>query len=309
MKRVLVTGATGFVGRYAPLFLLSRGYEVHAVSSRPAASLDADSRALAGVTWHQADLLDERQRQAVVFDVQPTHLLHLAWYAEHGKFWTSPENLRWVRATLDLAQCFAEAGGRRIVAAGTCAEYDWAYGYCSEGVTPLTPATLYGTCKHASQMMLSSFARQVGVSMAWGRVFFLYGPHEHPNRLVSSVILSLLTGQPARTSEGRQIRDFLHVEDVASAFVALLDSDVEGPVNIASGQPVALRDVIFKIASIIGGESLVRLGEVAPRPDDPCLLVADVTRLRAEVCWSPGFSLDRGLQETIEWWRLHNGQR
>jgi nucleoside-diphosphate-sugar epimerase len=242
MKRVLLTGATGFIGRYCLPSLLASGYEVHAVSSRVQQAPQSETH------WHQADLLNSEQVLGLMVRVQPTHLLHFAWSVVPGKFYTSLENYRWVQASLNLLQAFGLQRGRRVVMVGTCAEYDWKYGYLSEQITPLSPATLYGACKHALQVMFDAFTRQTGLSGAWGRIFFLYGPYEHPARLVSSVIRSILQGEPARCSHGNQIRDYLYVQDVADAFVALLESDIMGPVNVASGCPVALKDIIHKIA-------------------------------------------------------------
>ena len=297
MKKVLLTGATGFIGRHCLALLSARGYEVHAISSK---MLTGNS---SSVCWYRANLLDPGQVSDLMAKVQPTHLLHFAWFTMPGKYWTSLENIRWVQGSLDLILAFALHGGQRVVIAGTCAEYDWRYGYCSEQTAPLLPATLYGTCKHALQTMLSIFTRQTGLSGAWGRIFFLYGPHEHPDRLVSSVIRSVLQGEPARCSHGNEIRDFLHVEDVASAFVALLESGVSGPVNIGSGRPVALKDVIHKIAYKVNRLDLIRLGDVPASANDPPLLLADVSRLLNEVNWRPKFDLDTGLEQTIEWWK------
>jgi len=195
MKRVLLTGATGFIGRRCLPLLLANGYEVHAVSSRLPQETCSD------VCWHQVNLLDFSQVSVLIADMQPTHLLHFAWYAEPGKYWTALENFHWVQASLSVLWQFYSHGGKRLVMAGTCAEYDWKYGYCSEQITPLLPATVYGTCKHSLQVMLDAFSRQTGLSVAWGRIFFLYGPHEHPDRLVSSVIRSVLRGEPARCSQ------------------------------------------------------------------------------------------------------------
>ena len=222
-----------------------------------------------------------------------------------GTYWTSLENFRWVRASLDLFGAFAEHGGQRIVVAGTCAEYDWATGdeLCTEASTPLAPATFYGACKHALRVMLEAFARQQALSAAWGRIFFLYGAHEHPDRLVASVIRALLRGVPAPCSHGRQVRDFLHVADVAAAFVALLASDVRGAVNIASGEAVALKDVIMEIGQRVDRGELIELGARPAPAGEPPRLVADVTRLRREVGWSPERTLQQGLEETIVWWQ------
>ncbi|MEK6299784.1 MAG: NAD(P)-dependent oxidoreductase [Acidobacteriota bacterium] len=303
MKRVLLTGATGFIGRHCIAPLLESGYEVHAVSSKA-----QEERALHAnqefrdVRWHKANLLDSAQVTSLVGEVKPTHLLHFAWYTVPGYYWTSLENLRWVQASLDLLQAFAVHGGQRVVIAGTCAEYDWKYGYCSEQRTPLSPATLYGACKHSLQIMLEAFATQARLSAGWGRIFFVYGPYEHPYRFVSSVINALCQSKPARCSHGNQMRDFLHVEDVADAFVALLESVVSGPVNIASGCPVALKDIAYRIAKKLNRADLIQLGAIASPADEPPLLVADISRLCGEVGWRPKCDLDQRLEQTISWW-------
>jgi len=297
MKKVLVTGANGFIGRHTIPLLIEKGFEVHCVDIKLPEVRESYT------CWHEVDLMDSEKMMKLLSDIQPTYLLHFAWFAVPGEYWTSTENIRWVQASLSLLQAFANNGGKRVVMAGTCAEYDWDYGYCSEKVTPLRPATLYGVCKHSLQMMLSAFSKQTGLSSAWGRIFFLYGPYEYPKRLVSSVILNLLQNKKAPCSHGNQIRDFLHVEDVASAFVALLESDIMGSVNIASGQPVTLKSVICKIADKLGRCDLVQLGALPEQANDPRVLIADVRRLSDEVKWKPKFELDSGLAQTITWWK------
>src|SRR5208283_1263124 len=182
------------------------------------------------------------------------------------------------------------------------------YGYCSEEVTPRQPATLYGMCKNSLQNLIRAFAKETGINAAWGHVFFLYGPHEHPQRVIPSVICRLLRRETAPCTDGRQIRDFLYVEDVAAALVALLASDVSGPVNIASGQPVALKDIIKEIAARLNGADLIRLGALTRSPEEPELLVADVRRLNREVGWSPQYDLSQGLKRTIRWWEKQLGK-
>jgi nucleoside-diphosphate-sugar epimerase len=299
-KRVLLTGASGFVGRHAVEHLRGRGFEVHAVSSRRPPALPASDLA----DWHCADLLDPMAAQSLLKQVRPSHLLHLAWYAEHGKFWTSTENLRWVQASLRLLREFGEAGGRRAVMAGTCAEYDWSTGGpCSERLTPLAPSTLYGRCKHDLHSRAEEWCRRAGIQFAWGRIFFVHGPAEHPDRLVPSVARAVLAGQPAPCSHGRQLRDFLYSADVADAFAALLDSSVWGAVNVASGEPVSIREMVELVAMVAGDVSLVRLGALPARDGDPPELVADVRRLQGEVGWAPQLTLREGVEYSVEWWR------
>lgn len=294
--KVLVTGGNGFIGQYCLSQLHAKGYEVHAVSSvsRPSTS---------AVQWHHASLLDIAQTRALVRTVKPSHLLHLAWYTKHGKYWTAPENINWVQGSLVLIQEFTESGGERLVAAGTCAEYDWGHGVCLEDQTPLAPATLYGTYKHALELMLRSWCKQTGLSSAWGRVFSLYGPGEHPQRLVASVIRALLRGEVATCGNPSLIRDYSHAEDVASAFVTLLESRLEGAVNIGSGDAVTLRDIVEKIAGKLDGHELIKFRAPQSSPNsEPELLLPDIKRL-VSTGWKKKFDLDRGLDDTIDWWK------
>ena len=296
MSRVLVTGADGFIGKHALPPLLARGFEVHATSLRPD-ELPGD-----GVSWHAADLMHPDEVRRLFERVRPSHLLHFAWYAVPGRFWTSPENYRWVQATVGIFEQFAASGGRRVVAAGSCAEYDWSSGICTEGSTPLRPGTPYGLCKRVTGELLESFAASSALSAAWGRIFHLHGPGERPPRLVPSVIEALLRGEPALCSHGEQIRDFLPVEEVADAFVALLTSEVTGAVNIASGVPIRIREVIDHLATSLGAGDLVRLGALPPGESEPPVLIADVRRLREEVGWEPSCSPAEGLDRTVRWW-------
>lgn len=293
MKRVLVTGGTGFVGRQALPILCKAGYEVHATW------LHRAPPKIEGVRWHSADLLKPGDTYSLFERLSPTHLLHFAWYAVPGRFWTAPENLSWITSSLTLMQAFQQYGGRRVVMAGSCAEYDWSHDVCNEWSTPCNPATLYGASKNATRVVLDAWSKQMGLSAAWGRIFFLYGPGEDPVRLVPSVINALLRDQPARCTHGNQVRDFMHVADVAAAFVALLDSDVTGAVNIASGNAVPLRDIIFEIADSMGKRQFVQLGALAAPPGEPDALIADISRLRSEVGFRPSFELQEGIADTI----------
>ena len=297
-KRVLLTGASGFVGRHAQTRLLELGYEVHAIGFRA-----SDEWADPGVHSHTCDLLGEGECAALLRSVRPTHLLHLAWCAVPGKFWTSLENLRWVSASLDMTRAFAEAGGTRAVYAGTCAEYDWSSGRCSEEETPLRPNTLYGTCKHALQSILTQAHEEMGLSIGWGRLFFMYGSHEPQGRLVSSIVTALLQGKPIACTQGRQVRDFMHIRDVADAMAALLDSAVGGAVNIASGDARPVADVIRLIGEATERPDLVQWGEREARPHEPERIEADVARLAREVKFTSRFGLEEGIQQTVAWWR------
>jgi len=298
MAKVLVTGATGFVGRHSIAPLLAKGHDVHTVGSRPV------DREIPGVTHHQADLLDAGQMERVITTVQADKLLHFAWFVKPGEYLTSFNNIRWVHATLEMLRLFEENGGTRSVLSGTCFEYDLQRGFLTEAVTATRPDSLYGTCKNALRQMAEVYAGQSGLSTAWGRIFYLYGAHEYPGRLVPSVINAVLRGEDAKCSHGLQVRDFMHVQDVADAFVALLESAVTGSVNIASGQPVTIRGIAFKIARQAGREDLVKLGAYPAPENEPPVILGDTRKLNNDVGWKPSISLDDGLARTFDWWKV-----
>ena len=304
-KRVLVTGAGGFIGRWSVAPLLAKGYEVHAVLSAVSARNITE---LQGATVQVADLLKESEVDAVIKRVAPSHLLHFAWIATPGVYWQSADNFLWLAASQHLLRRLREHGGVRAVMAGSCVEYDWSKGgVCEERSSPLADAATrlspYAASKIALQKTVAEFAEEEHLSAAWGRIFFQYGPYEHPDRLVPSVIRHLLMNQEAQCTHGRQIRSFLHVADVGAAFASLLDSEIQGPVNIGSDERIAVADLIERIARQIGRPDLIRLGARSAPAEEPPLLVPDIHRLRDEVKWQPRFTLSKGVTDTIGWWR------
>jgi nucleoside-diphosphate-sugar epimerase len=297
VNRVLVTGGTGFIGRHAIEALVGPAAELHAVSRR-------DRRSESNVLWHACDLLQPEAAGELIESVRPSHLLHLAWVSEPGKFWSSPDNRLWVERSRELLEAFAAAGGKRAVVGGSCAEYDWSQnGELDEASTPLRPATPYGQAKLELSEAAAGIARRAGISIGWGRLFFVFGPGEHPDRLVASVARKVLSGEPAPAPTGTQVRDYLFVADAGAALGALLESSVEGPVNIASGTAIRIAELLERVAAEAGAADLLRLGALATRADHPARLAADVGRLAEEVRWRPETTLDQGIERTVSWWR------
>jgi len=298
MTKILVTGATGFIGRHTLAPLRARGFEAHAITfDEP----DPALRPLA--VWHHGNLLQRDSVRAVLDEVRPDGLLHFAWETTHGAYWSNPANLDWTAASLELFADFARAGGRRVVVGGTCAEYAWQTMPMTENQTPLAPASLYGHCKNAVREVLEAWAGHAGLSWAWGRMFFPFGPFEKPQRLVPKVIAGLLAGKPLPFDDAASVRDFLDVRDVGDAFAALYTSPVQGAVNIASGAPVSIRTVVESLAEGAGARSLARFGELKKDDGQPAELTACTRRLNEEVGWLPPKPLSERLAETFQWWR------
>ncbi|MEM8787558.1 MAG: NAD(P)-dependent oxidoreductase [Pseudomonadota bacterium] len=294
---VLVTGGAGFIGRATLAALAARGQ--HAVGTYRG---DAPP-ALDGVRWVKCDMSDRAAVAATMAEVKPSHLIALAWYMGPGNQ-QAVENFQWIGQSIDMLMDFAGQGGSRVIFCGSCMEYDWSREVkLSETETPLTPHTEYGAAKAALSQAFGSLCAKLGLSGAWARPFFLYGPGENPRRLAADVILSLLDGREALCTDGTQRRDFLHVGDVADAMVTLLDSDVTGPMNVGSGQAVPLKVLIEEIGRQTGRGDLIRLGAREGRPGDPPLVEADTAHLSGTLGWTPKFDLSTGIADTIDWWR------
>lgn len=294
-KRILITGATGFIGQQCLAPLKRLGFEIHCISR-------SKQMATASEVWHELDFFDVEKRNQLLRELRPSHLLHLAWVSEHGKYWSSPLNLEWLNHSLDFVREFKKGGGIRCVAAGTCAEYDPQEARCVENSSPLRPNTLYGESKLKLSNELKSLTSQ-DFSVAWGRIFHLYGPGEDARRLAPTVISHLLAGKPANCTAGTQVKDFAYVKDIASIFAALSDSNISGPINLASGNAIAVRDFVMKIGELIGKSEFIRLGAIPMPEKEVAMVTADISRLKNELGFKFEFDLERGLRETIDWWK------
>lgn len=287
MRRVALTGVSGFIGREMPALLRARGFEVHCLGRGYAPE---------GCIGHLIDLIAD-DPAPVLAEINATHLLHLAWYAEPGLFWNALENLDWVAASLRLVRAFARSGGERAVFAGSCAEYDWSGALLDEASTPLMPATLYGESKASLFRIIDKAAAELNLSVSWGRIFFPYGPFEKPGRLLSMLFDSIAFEEPVAFSAGTQLRDFMHADDVAAAFMAILESSVCGAVNVASGQTITIRAMVERGAEIAGASALVKFGIRPLQPGEPPVMAAATSRLRDEVGFTPHHSIDTGLSD------------
>lgn len=297
--KVVVTGANGFVGARVIRELASRGDEVQAIVR--GTSNRSRLRDLASLQVIEADVLSPAGRQTIA-SLEADACVHAAWCAEPGKYLSSPANIDFIGATLELARVLAQHGCRRFVGIGTCFEYDTEHGLLSER-TPLRPSHLYSAAKAGTYLALKELGRLMDLEVAWARLFYLYGPDEHPARLISAIVHALLRGEEAGCTPGQQVRDFLHVDDAASAIGAVLHSDLVGAVNVGSGRPVTVASIAQQLGTICGRPDLVHLGARPYAPGDPMFVCADVQTLKGATGYEPRWSLTDGLTDVVGWWK------
>jgi nucleoside-diphosphate-sugar epimerase len=282
---VLVTGATGMIGAAVRTELEHRGARVHASA---------------------VDLLDGAATRTLMAEVRPAALVHCAWGSSTGAAVQSAEHARWGDAGAELLSAFGRSGGRSALVAGSSAEYEWAAPLLDEERTPIAPATAYGRAKHELHQRGREIAEAFGFTLAWPRIFFVYGPREHAERLVPSVARALLSGRLAPCTDGRQQRDYQYVDDVAGQLVSLLLARCDQPVNVGSGRATAVRELVEAVAAEIGRPELIEFGALPRRPHDPDRLIADVTRLHRLIGKNERMSLAEGVRRTVAWWRAQN---
>ena len=287
--RLLLTGASGFLGRHVLGLLRQHGVAVWTLGRGCPPGQSAAMHIY-------CDLLAGGDLAAPLRQLAPSHLLHLAWVTDHNSYQTSARNADWARATEQLARAFCDAGGRHLVAAGSCAEYDWSSGWCDEDTTAIMPASAYGAAKEATRQSLQTLCTGRGVRLAWARVFFTFGAGQSALRLIPSLVAALRGTRRVFKIESLQRRDFLAAPDVAQAFETLLQAPAAGCYNISSAKPVALGDLVRTLARLLDADPRPLLALAATDPTPPALVAGDNRRLRALGWCGPSGLVDRLAQ-------------
>lgn len=287
--KVLITGASGFIGSHIIEALQFAGIEVVAIGRRHLAY---------SVRQVRVDLLAGDNIMEILREERPTHLIHLAWETKHDTYWTSPTNLCWVDASIRLVDAFCVAGGRKVLMAGTCAEYDWSHGYFNEETTPLKPSSLYGIAKDATRRLIEAVCDQYQVPFCWGRIFLPFGRGEAPTRLIPSLIEFFEGKREPFPINTAVYRDFLHATDLAAGFIQLLVSESQGIYNICSGEPTQLHDVVSTIAELLNGDPEPILALSTERIGEPAMLVGNSSKLK-KLGWKSMLKMPQSLEVTL----------
>lgn len=274
--RVYVTGESGFIGSAFCRLARSRGHEVRGFS--------AEAR-LESPPWDK------------IRAFSPEAFVHTAWITEPGKYLHAEVNRAFAQSSIALLREVCALGTRRIVGVGTCIEYAPSSSPMKEGVTPLRPTSLYATSKNDVRAALEVEAERGGCTFAWARIFYPYGVGEHPRRLCSSIATSLVEGREVVLNTPASIKDYIHVDDIASALLAIVETGHSGPINVGTGDGVAVRDIAQMMADRLGRPDLVK-DSPTPAPDEYPYVVADATLLRS-LGWTPQVPLADGLGQLI----------
>lgn len=287
-RSVLLTGATGLVGKAALPFLREAGFEVHALTR-------GGRGPETGINWINGDILDEKRVADIVAQIKPKFLLHFAWFVTG--YFDSRANEDLVRGSLSMLRHFSEQGGKRAVFAGSYKEYGSADAAFLSEETPVQPIDLYGKCKNELNQAARAYCAANGVGYAWGRIFSVFGKERDQRRLTPDIVNSLREGKRVTIRSGNVVRDFIYSKDVAEAFVKFLDNDVQGTVNICTGIATPLSDYARQIARKLNAEHLLAFED--RNVNEMKRAVGDNRRLVQEAWFTPRYGIDAALDEIL----------
>lgn len=286
--KILVTGASGFIGRAFCHEAIQRGHQILALARDPAAKIAPEVQIAAG------SLADTPWEQVAVF--APDAALHLAWIAEPGVYLNSPENEVWLEQSKIWFSRLIDFGVPYLIGTGTCIEYGPSSEPLDERTSPLAPQFAYSKAKVALYEWLSGLT---GADWAWFRVFYPYGAGEHPNRYTSMMARQLREGRTLSMNTPQSVRDYIEIRDVVSAMCQAIETRATGALNIGTGCGVTIREIAQELARLLGVDANLVQDNTSAAPDPmPCIL-ANATRL-VQTGWKTRISLSEGLQRLIE---------
>ena len=287
-KKIFLTGGTGLIGKETIPFLLKENFEIYALTI-------GEEQTSSDVKYVKANLFDKNEIDKLLSEIKPEYLLHYAWLST-GLF-NDNSNFDFLTSSIDLLKSFVKYGGRRVVMAGTYAEYGYHNEILKETM-PAEPINIYSQCKNFVHQIAEAYCKNNDVSFGWGRIFSAFGKEKDPRRLTSDVINHLKADEVVIIRSGSLIRDYIYTKDIAAAFVAFLLSDVTGTVNICTGKETSIHDYVMKIARAMNKENLVVFDEQSS--PQQVRVVGDSTRLNKEVGFTPKYTIDEAIKEILE---------
>ena len=264
MKRILLTGATGFLGAQVLKALNNKDVSIKVITRGSWDNFFSKHKKISEIV-HTKNFFTENSEwyRNICKDVDI--IIHVAWYAEPGKYLESDLNLECLSGTLNFAQAAAELGVKKFVGIGTCFEYDLTSTNLLDTHSPLNPQFLYSTAKATTFLTLSKYFKNKNIDFLWNRVFYLFGEGEDDRRLVAVLQKKLSQGETVDLTSGDQIRDFLDVEIAGLLIVNSSLGRNVGPFNVCSGEAQSIRELAEKIADKYGRRDLLNFGA---RPDN-----------------------------------------
>jgi nucleoside-diphosphate-sugar epimerase len=227
----------------------------------------------------------------------PDLCIHTAWITTPGEYPESPENLHFLDWSRNFIQNAAHIGIQRFMVLGTCIEYQITSEPLSEETTPVKPVSLYARCKDDLRRELEKMSSAWNIELCWSRIFYPYGPREHPQRLCSTLLKQLRQNRVVELKTPHSRKDYVFIEDVASALLFLAEKKAAGIYNIGTGVGISVFEMAQALGNLLGKPGLVQLSKNTQEDAYP-FVVADMSKLRS-LGWEPSFTIQAGLARMI----------
>jgi nucleoside-diphosphate-sugar epimerase len=303
-KRVLVTGASGFIGANLTRKLLSEGAEVH-VLLRTWKDNWRISTILPKLKVHNVDLLNEEELKKVISSVKPQIIFHCATYGAYPSAQKDADLMikTNITATKNLIMSAIDAGCERFINTGSSSEYGIKNAPMKE-TDSLEPANMYGVTKAAQTLLVTQIAKEKGIQAITLRLFSPYGPYEEETRLIPTILLKKIRGEQANLGSSASVRDFIYVDDVIDAYVrAATETYKPGIiVNIGSGTQTSTGQLtkLLKIKPAWNSH--------ASSQTEPKVWQANISRAWSILGWKPTTQLKSGLLKNTAWLKKKYGR-
>lgn len=287
MKKVFLTGGTGLIGQATIPILKQNGFDIYALTL-------SNTKSTEDITYIEGNLFSKEQIDSIITQIKPDYLLHYAWLST-GLF-NDNSNFDFLTASVDLLKSFIRNGGKRVVMAGTYAEY----GHHNETLIetmPSEPINIYSQCKDFVRQISDVYCKNNNTSFGWGRIFSAFGRETDPRRLTSFVINKLKMNEEVIINSGSLLRDYIYTKDVAASFASFLNSNVEGIVNICTSKETSIHDYVMAIARSLDKEHLIMFQNKSSLQQNR--VVGNNTRLVKEVGFIPQYSIDEAIKEIL----------
>lgn len=305
IKRVLITGADGFIGSHLTRRLLQEGFEVGIIEHQDCAYCRIED-VMDKIADHVCNLRDTSGVHKIIQDFRPDIIFHLAAYytVEH-----KPDEIKTlvetnVLGTLNLLEAARMGDVEYLVNTST----SFVYGekpHPTKEDESLNPLNLYALTKLQAEQTCSFYVQKYGLKVVTFRLYPPYGPQDHERKLIPHAIRSFLLEEPLKLTAGKQRWDYIHVSDIIEAYVKLLDvshfKDEHEIFNIGAGKAYSIREVIEKIQQIMNVDEVPEWGAYPHRENEVMFLYGDIKKARNNLMWKPKITLGKGLESTVGW--------
>jgi len=242
MKKILITGSTGFIGNSLVNFFLSKKYDVFAISRKNISN--------SKIQFIKVNIFDHKKINKIIKKIKPDYLIHLAWEADPKKYLNSKNNFQWLHSSLNLYLNFCKHGGKRALITGSCAEYDFNKFFLKEDFIKKKNYTRYSLCKETFLNHAFKISKIYNTQLLWARLFWIYGLNQKKGRLIPDLIKSAKNKKKIYLKNPNFFINLLNVHDVSVALFKAFKSQLNGIINIADKKNIKVIDIANKCNQI-----------------------------------------------------------